>query len=39
VRVAVIYPGTTRYTLGDRVEAVLLATLAELGRLFDRKAA
>src|SRR5690606_18106007 len=34
-RVAVIYPGTKRYPLGDRVEAVPLAALAEPGRLFE----
>lgn len=33
-RVAVVYPGATRYALGGRVEAVPLATLAEPGRLF-----
>jgi hypothetical protein len=33
-RVAVVYPGTRRYPLADRVEAVPLATLAEPGRLF-----
>lgn len=33
-RVAVVYPGTTRYALSDRVEAVPLATLAEPGRLY-----
>lgn len=33
-RVAVIYPGTKRYALADRVEAVPLATLATPGRLF-----
>jgi hypothetical protein len=33
-RVAVIYPGSRRYALGDRVEAVPLAALAEEGRVF-----
>ena len=33
-RVAVIYPGGTRYALGDRVEAVPLADVAARGRLF-----
>ncbi len=33
-RIAVIYPGTRRYPLADRVEAVPLATLATPGRLF-----
>jgi hypothetical protein len=33
-RVAVVYPGTRRYLVSDRVEAVPLATLAEPGRLF-----
>ncbi|MFN2375238.1 MAG: ATP-binding protein [Candidatus Binatia bacterium] len=33
-RIAVIYPGTRRYALADRVEAVPLATLATPGRLF-----
>lgn len=33
-RVAVVYPGTKRYPVADRVEAVPLATLAEPGRLF-----
>jgi len=37
-RVAVIYPGTKRYPLGDRVEAVPLNTLAEPGRLFEETA-
>lgn len=35
-RIAVIYPGTRRYALADRVEAVPLATLAEPGRLFGK---
>ena len=34
-RVAVVYPGSRRYPIADRVEAVPLATLAEPGRLFD----
>ncbi len=34
-RIAVVYPGTRRYALADRVEAVPLASLAEPGRLFD----
>jgi len=33
-RVAVIYPGTKRYAIADRVEAVPLRTLATPGRLF-----
>ena len=33
-RVAVLYPGTKRYAIADRVEAVPVATLAEPGRLF-----
>ena len=33
-RVAVVYLGTKRYTIEDRVEAVPLASLAEPGRLF-----
>ncbi len=33
-RVALIYPGTRRYALDERVEAVPLAALAERGRLF-----
>ncbi len=37
-RVAVIYPGTRRFTLSDRVEAVPLDSLAEPGRLFDETA-
>lgn len=32
--IAVVYPGTRRYPLADRVEAVPLATLAKPGRLF-----
>jgi hypothetical protein len=32
--VAVVYPGSRRYALADRVEAVPLATLTEPGRLF-----
>jgi len=34
-RIAVVYPGSRRYPLGDRVEAVPLHTLAEPGRLFE----
>jgi len=37
-RVAVIYPGTKRFALADRVEAVPLRTLAEPGRLFEGEA-
>lgn len=33
-RVAVVYPGTRRYTIVDRVEAVPLATLTQPERLF-----
>lgn len=33
-RIAVVYPGTRRYTLADRVEVVPLANLAEPGGLF-----
>ena len=33
-RVAVVYPGSKRYPLADRVEAVPLAALAEPGSLF-----
>jgi hypothetical protein len=33
-RMAVVVPGAKRYPLGERVEAVPLATLAEPGRLF-----
>ena len=33
-RVAVIYPGSKRYALSDRVEVVPLATLAEPGQVF-----
>lgn len=33
-RVAVVYPGTKRFPMADRVEAVPLGTLAEPGRLF-----
>jgi hypothetical protein len=33
--VAVLYPGTRRYALAERVEAVPLHTLAEPGRLFE----
>jgi hypothetical protein len=34
-RVAVVYPGSRRYALADRVEAVPLSVLAEPGRLFE----
>jgi uncharacterized protein len=34
-RVAVVYPGTRRYSLADRVEVVPLAELTEPGRLFE----
>lgn len=37
-RVAVIYAGTIRFAVADRVEAGPLATLAEPGRLFAGKA-
>lgn len=33
-RIAVLYPGSKRYPLAERVEAVPLASLAEPGRLF-----
>lgn len=33
-RIAVIHPGTKRYPLGDRVEAVPLEELAKPGVLF-----
>ena len=33
-RVVVVYPGTRRYTLADRVEAVPLQSLAVTGQLF-----
>jgi len=33
-RVAVVYPGTKRYAVNERVEVVPLATLAEPGQLF-----
>jgi uncharacterized protein len=38
-QVAVVYPGTKRFSLADRVEAVPVDTLAEPGRLFDRETA
>lgn len=38
-RVAVVYPGTKRYVIADRVEAVPLNALAEPGRLFEGEAA
>lgn len=34
-RVAVVYPGTRRYALSDRVEAVPLSVLVEPGALFE----
>ncbi len=34
-RVAIVYPGTKRYRVADRVEAVPLDALAEPGRLFE----
>lgn len=34
-QIAVIYPGTRRYTLADGIEAVPLATLATRDRLFE----
>lgn len=37
-RVAVVYPGTRRYALADRVEVVPLSVLAEPGSLFDTDA-
>ena len=37
-RVAVIYPGTRRYALAERVEAVPLEALARAGRLFEGEA-
>lgn len=33
-RIAVIYPGTRRYRIAERVNAVPLVTLAEAGELF-----
>lgn len=36
-QIAVVYPGTRRYTLADRVQAVPLSALAEPGRLFDQE--
>lgn len=33
-RVAIVYPGTQRFAVADRVEAVPVETLAEPGRLF-----
>jgi len=38
-RVAVVYPGTKRYPLGERAEAVPLDVLAEPGRLFAEEGA
>ncbi len=37
-RVAIVYPGTKRYALADRVEAVPLVTLAGPGHLFGEEA-
>jgi predicted AAA+ superfamily ATPase len=37
-RVAVVYPGSRRFPLGDRVEAVPLASLAMPGNLFSEGA-
>lgn len=37
-RVAVVYPGSRRYPLAERVEAVPLSTLTRPGRLFDEGA-
>jgi hypothetical protein len=37
-RVAIVYPGTKRFTVADRVEAVPLESLAEPGRLFPARA-
>ncbi len=34
-RVAIVYPGTQRFAVADRVEAVPITALAEPGRLFD----
>ncbi len=36
-RVAIIYPGPTRYPLDERVEVVPLASLAQPGRLFEHE--
>lgn len=33
-RIAVVYPGSTRYAIDDRVDVVPIATLAEPGQLF-----
>jgi predicted AAA+ superfamily ATPase len=38
-RVVVVYPGTKRYPLGERAEAVPLDVLAEPGRLFAEECA
>ena len=38
-RVAVVYPGTRRFPLADRVDAVPVNTLAQPGRLFGDEAA
>ena len=37
-RVAIVYPGTKRYTVAARVEAVPLDTLADPGHLFEEDA-
>ena len=36
-RVVVLYPGSKRYALGERVDVVPIAALAEPGRLFDEE--
>lgn len=36
-RVAIVYPGTKRYSLQDGVEAVPIGALAKRGRLFESK--
>ena len=36
-RVVVLYPGSKRYALDDRVDVVPIAALAEPGRLFDEE--
>jgi hypothetical protein len=37
-RVAVVYPGTKRFPIGDRVEAVPVHALAQPGSLFQQPA-
>lgn len=37
-RIAVVYPGSKRFPIAERVEAVPLSTLAEPGKLFDEGA-